>query len=142
MSFAASVDDDLYSAGQPTPAQLSELAAAGVPTVINLRAPAEPVDYDEAAEAARLGLRYEVLPVAGPEALDRDTVERFAGLLSAARGRGPVLVHCASGNRVGALVALMQGWVQQCDPAQALAVGRSAGLAALEPRVAELLVQA
>ena len=59
-----------FTCGQPTPAQLAALSRDGVQTVINLRAPDEPVEYDEAAESARLGLRYVALPIHGADDLD------------------------------------------------------------------------
>lgn len=130
--------DDHYSAGQPTPEQLAALAREGVRTVINLRAPDEAVDYDEAAEAERLGLRYVALPVRGADDLDRERVREFGRELDAARSRGPVLIHCASGNRVGAMVALDEALNRGCDLDSALDQGRRAGLQGLEPAVVEL----
>ena len=47
---------------------------------------------------------------------------------------GPVLVHCGSGNRVGALLALRQSLLG-ADDEDALAYGKSAGLTGLEPVV-------
>ena len=127
-----------YAGAQPTPAELAAVKQEGVRTVINLRAPSEPTDYDEAAEAARLGLRYVSLPIAGAADLDRERVREFGSLLDDARKEGGVLVHCASSNRVGALVALdaMLNRGQPLDTA--LAHGRAAGLASLEPAVVEL----
>lgn len=131
-------DDDHYAGGQPTPDDLARLAREGVRTVINLRAPHEPVEYDEAAEAARLGLRYVALPVAGPADLHREQVERFGRALDEARREGGVLVHCATSNRVGALVALDAVLNRGRPLAEALERGRAAGLASLEPAVVAL----
>jgi uncharacterized protein (TIGR01244 family) len=130
--------DAHYAAGQPTPAHLAELAREGVRTVINLRGPDEPVDFDEAAEAERLGLRYVALPVTGPGDLDRDRVRRFGAVLDEARREGGVLIHCATSNRVGAMVALDEALNRGCALAQALERGRSAGLTTLEPAVVAL----
>lgn len=127
-----------YAAGQPTPQHLAELAREGVRTVINLRGPDEPVEYDEAAEAARLGLRYETLPVTGPADLDRDRVREFGRMLDEARREGGVLIHCASSNRVGAMVALDETLNRGCELADALERGRAAGLKTLEPAVVAL----
>src|SRR3546814_15750556 len=69
--------EDRYAGGQPTPAHLAELVREGVHTVINLRAPEEPTEYDEAAEAARLGLHYVSLPIAGAADRDRARVREF-----------------------------------------------------------------
>ncbi|RZL90617.1 MAG: hypothetical protein EOP73_29195 [Variovorax sp.] len=52
---------------------------------------------------------------------------------------GPVLVHCASGNRVGGLLALMQARSGEMTTEQALEFGRSAGMTGTEARVRELL---
>lgn len=130
---------DLFTAGQPTREQLASLAKEGVRTVINLRAPSEPVEFDEAAETTRLGLDYVCIPVSGAQDLTPDTIDRFSRALARAREAGPVLVHCASANRVGALLALDHALCQggTCD--DALALGRDAGLTGLEPAVHELI---
>lgn len=130
--------DAHYAAGQPTPQHLADLAREGVRTVINLRGPEEPVEYDEAAEAARLGLRYVTLPVTGPADLDRDRVRQFGRALDEARREGGVLIHCASSNRVGAMVALDETLNRGCELAEALERGRAAGLKTLEPAVVAL----
>lgn len=130
--------DDHYAAGQPTRAHLAQLAREGVRTVINLRGTDEPVDYDEAAEAARLGLRYVTLPISGPADLDRERVRQFGGLLDEARREGGVLIHCASSNRVGAMVALDEAFNRGCALDDAIERGRAAGLKTLEPVVVAL----
>ena len=129
---------DLYTAGQPSPEALAALAAAGVRTVINLRSPGEAIGFDEAREVDRLGMRYVPLPVAGGEDLTPGTVERFSRELAAARALGPVLVHCGSANRAGALIALDQA-AQGVSPEEAIACGRRAGLAGLQPAVERVL---
>lgn len=139
MTTIRSFADGRYGSGQPSPAQLEQLARDGVRTVINLRAPDEPGQQDEPSQAARLGLNYVALPVAGAQDLTPATVQRFSAALAEARRRGPVLIHCATANRVGALVALEQGWHQGARPSDALELGRAAGLAGLELVVAGLL---
>lgn len=129
----------VYAAGQPTPDDLAALARDGVRTVINLRAPDEPVEFDEAAVAEALGLRYVRIPVAGPADVAPGTVERFSRELELARGEGDVLVHCASANRVGALLALDHGLTHGAPREEALALGRAGGLVSLEPVVDDLL---
>ena len=130
--------EDHYASGQPTPADLARLAREGVRTVINLRAPAEPAEYDEAAEAAQLGLQYVALPIAGAADLDRERVRKFGLLLDAARREGGVLIHCASSNRVGAMVALDEALNRGASLQAALTHGRAAGLASLQPAVVAL----
>ena len=130
---------DLYSAGQPSVEDLAEAAAKGIRTVINLRGAEEAVEFDERAEAQRLGLGYVSLPIAGAQQLVRATIETFAREVQQARREGPVLIHCGSGNRVGAAIALQRGWLEGGTTHDALVAGRSAGLAGLEPVVVGLL---
>ena len=138
MTAPARFADFHYAGGQPTAAQLAELALDGVRTVINLRGPAEIADYDEASEAARLGLRYVSLPVTGAADLDRERIRAFGRLLDDARRAGGVLIHCATSNRVGAMVALDEVFNRGTALDAALERGRRAGLAALEPAVLAL----
>ena len=126
----------LRTGGQPTAQDLARLKEQGVRTVIDLRGPGEDRGFDEAAEAARLGLDYVALPIAGKDDVTPANADALAALL-AERGDG-VLLHCASGNRAGALLAL--GAARAGMPAaEALALGRKAGLASLEPAVAAQL---
>lgn len=127
-----------YASGQPTPEHLAELGREGVRTVVNLRAPGEPTEYDEAAEADRLGLRYVALPIAGAADLDRERVREFGRVLDEARRDGGVLIHCASSNRAGALIALDECLNRDRKLEDALARGRAAGLTTLEPEVVAL----
>lgn len=132
---------DVYASGQPSPDQLAALAAEGVRTVINLRAPTEQVEFDEALEAKRLGLRYVTIEIAGAQDVGTETVARFSRELADARREGAVLVHCASANRVGAMLALDGAMTHNQPTADALAIGRAAGLTTLEPKVIEVLGQ-
>ncbi|MFC5577936.1 hypothetical protein ACFPOA_07935 [Lysobacter niabensis] len=47
----------------------------------------------------------------------------------------PVLVHCASGNRVGAIVALRAAWMEGRSTEDAIAIGKTWGLKGLEGEV-------
>lgn len=107
--------------------------------MINLRAPSEPNEFDERSETERLGMAYVSLPVAGAQDVHRDTVARFSRELEHARGQGAVLVHCASSNRVGALLALDRGLTHGASREESLGLGRAAGLDSLEPVVDGLL---
>jgi protein tyrosine phosphatase (PTP) superfamily phosphohydrolase (DUF442 family) len=131
----------VFAAGQPSPAQLASLAAEGVRTIINLRAPTEQVEFDEAREAKSLRMRYVSIPIAGPQDVSTETAARFSQELEEAQRAGDVLVHCASANRVGAMLALDQVLTQDKSVADALDVGRAGGLTTLEPRVTEILAQ-
>lgn len=120
------------STGQPDEVTLAAIADAGYVGVIDLRTPGEPRGYDEAATARRLGLRYVSLPVGGPA----DMTYSNAALLERALAKldGPVLMHCASGNRVGALLALSASAAGAGDE-EAVAIGKEAGLSHSEAAV-------
>ncbi|HEU4663815.1 MAG TPA: sulfur transferase domain-containing protein [Dokdonella sp.] len=126
----------LQVGGQPAADQLRAFAGGGG-VVIDLRGPDEARGYDEAALASRLGLRYLNLPVGGAADLTPANVQALHAALAAAGG--PVLLHCASGNRAGALLALEAARYEGLDAEAALALGRSAGMKSLEPAVRERL---
>jgi uncharacterized protein (TIGR01244 family) len=128
----------LYTAGQPSAAQLRQAAEAGVTTVIDLRQPDEDRGFDETATAERLGLRYVRIPVAGAAGLSQANARALRATL--AQSTGPVLLHCASGNRAGALLALLQAQ-DGASIEQALDLGRRAGMTSLEATTRALLEQ-
>lgn len=126
---ACRLDAKLLTGGQPSRACLEAARAAGFHTIVNLRPPGEFDGFDEAQAVRELGMDYVSIPVAGPDDLDEAAVEALDKALAAA-GDHRVLIHCASGNRVGALLAL-HGCVK-CGraAAEALSYGESAGLTA------------
>lgn len=128
---------DLVTAGQPEAGAWPTLRAHGVSTVINLRTDAEMRGRDEAAAVAAAGMHYERLPIAGAADINTAHADELWQRIEDAPGR--VLVHCASGNRVGALLAIGAARHAGMSPAEALAFGRKAGLTGLEPRVREVL---
>ncbi|KRG78466.1 hypothetical protein ABB30_03945 [Stenotrophomonas ginsengisoli] len=117
---------DLYTYGQPSAAQLQQAAAAGITTVIDLRTPGEERGYDEQAAAEALGLRYVRLPVAGGGGLSADNARALHQILG--NDSGPVLLHCATSNRAGALLALRAAQQQGWEAPSALELGQAAGL--------------
>ena len=126
--------DGVCTGGRPRPQQLRQARAAGVKTVVSLCSPSERDDYDEGTLAAALGMRYLNIPVAGPGDLTLASASLLAEALHDAPA-SPVLVHCASGNRVGALFALKAHLIDGLGIERSIAIGRSAGLATLESEV-------
>ena len=99
------VSDHLATAGQPSEAQLRDVADAGFEVVVNLGL----LDpryclADEAASIAALGLAYQHIPVDfnAPQPAD---LHRFLDAMDAAQDK-KVFVHCAANYRVSSLVAL------------------------------------
>lgn len=136
--------EGVLSGGQPTPEALAAAAAAGYRTIVNLRSQAE-MDalegWDEAATIADLGMEYVFLPMAGAEGLTADNARRLAEVLADPDNR-PMMVHCASGNRVGGLLALKAFYVDGEDAETALEIGLAGGLTKLEEAVRQHLAEA
>ena len=131
----------VLTGGQPTEVQIEQAAAAGYRTVVNLRTAGEQGSWDEAPKVEALGMRYVSIPVAGADGLDLENVRRLFDVLEDP-SHYPVMVHCGSGNRIGALFALEAFHVDGKDAETALAVGREAGLTGLEDAVRALLESA
>ena len=131
--------DGIRAGGRITAEDLPGLRAAGIRHVIDLAPDAETPGFDEAVAVREAGLGYDNLPIAGPGDLDRTAVVAFDRLLRDAEG--PTLVHCASGNRVGALAALRAAWLQGADDEAAVEEGRRWGLRGLEGQVRERLAR-
>jgi uncharacterized protein (TIGR01244 family) len=99
---------EVLSTGQPTADQLRVMANAGVKHVINLRAPTEDAGFNEQAMVESLGMTYHNIPVSvGDGGINADNAESLQELLADFDGDG-VVVHCATGNRVGALVSVAE----------------------------------
>jgi uncharacterized protein (TIGR01244 family) len=124
--------------GQPDEAALRQAADAGIQAVVNLRGEGEQVDFDESALVSELGMEYYWLPIAAPADLAPENVQAFDRILDAVGDR-PVLMHCSSGNRVGALFALHAGMYQGMEVEAAIERGRAHGLSGLENTVRTLL---
>jgi len=132
------VERGVWSAGQPAAGDWAGLAATGVRAVVNLRAAAEQPGVDEGAAVRSHGLDYHEFPVSSPADFAPARVAAFAELMARLRPRG-VLVHCGSGNRVGAMFALSHAREPGVTVDAALDYGRRAGLLSLEPQIAALL---
>jgi len=130
--------DGITVSGQPDAAAFSLIAEAGYVAVVDLRGLAEDRGLNESEVLDQLGLEYVVLPVSSPEAISYENAAKLDQIL--AGYDGPVLVHCGSGNRVGALLALSKS-LSGADDDAALAYGRSAGLTGLEPVVRSRLAE-
>ncbi|MBJ7574666.1 tyrosine-protein phosphatase [Luteimonas sp. MC1828] len=131
--------EGIHAGGRITADDLPALRAAGIRHVIDLTPDSETPGFDEAGAVRAAGMGYDNLPIAGPDDLDREAVVAFDQLLRAADG--PTLVHCASGNRVGALAALRAAWLQGADADAAVEEGRRWGLRGLEDAVRERLAR-
>ena len=97
------INTEVCTGGQPTLAQLAELKAQGITTVINLRTAGE-AGFDAAAEEAetkKLGMKYFHIPVSNQAGPKDEQADEFLRVTDNAQNR-PVFIHCGSANRVGA----------------------------------------
>jgi len=130
-------DDSVYASAQPSPEQVQQLADAGIRHIINLR-PESEQDWDEKSAAEAAGIVYHAIPVAGRADLTLENAAALDDLLASLQGQ-PVLVHCASSNRVGGLRAITALTKNGSSLEEALAEGRQWGLTGMEPTVREVL---
>lgn len=101
MATIRHITPDFAVAGALQPHDFETLAARGIRTVINFRPdneasgqlPAETADI----LAARAGLKYNHIPAAKFDVFDDSVIEKTLEVMKAANG--PVLAHCASGQR-------------------------------------------
>ena len=127
----------ITSAGQPDEAALRVFADSGYAAVIDLRTAGEDRGLDERAVVEELGMEYVSLPV-GRDGIIFENAQALDELI--AGYDKPVLLHCGSANRVGALLALRES-MKGADDEAALDAGREGGLTGLEGKVREALSQ-
>jgi uncharacterized protein (TIGR01244 family) len=128
--------EGITTAGQLSDAGLAAIAAAGYKSVIDLRGVNEDRGFDERKAVEMIGMSYVNLPVAGAAGVSYANAGALDKLL--AELPKPVFVHCSTGNRVGALLAL-RAKANGADAPSALELGVANGLAGLKPVVEEKL---
>ena len=130
--------DGITSSGQPSASAFEIVAKSGYVAVIDMRGPSENRGLDEKAVVEELGLEYIEFPLVGREAISFENAQQLDKLLIDIDG--PILLHCGSGNRVGAILALRHS-LQGADDEHAMLYGKSAGLTSLESVVKDRLEQ-
>lgn len=97
--------EGFYLAGQPSKANLEEARRIGVNTVFNLRMPSEQ-PFDEKTVVKELGMSYHNDSIDSADSLTDsvlDEIRRKLRLIYLLDENKSILLHCASGNRVGAV---------------------------------------
>ena len=122
-----------YTSGQPTKEDLDALSEAGVQNVVSVRTEGE-IDWDEKAYVESLGMTFYSVPVAGASGVTLENAALLTNLLSSIDGEATVL-HCGSGNRVGALIALNELESNGGDVDAAIEKGKDWGLTGLESQI-------
>ena len=123
--------------GQPDLRTLDEIRAAGYGVVVDLRLPDEDRGLaDEQGAVEERGMSYVSLPIDGGADVTYENASRLNEIL--AQSEGPVFVHCGSGNRAGALLAL-RAKLNGADNETAVEAGKQTGLTRLEDVVRQRL---
>lgn len=121
-------DGRFYIAAQPDIPGIRAFADLGGLMVVNLRRATEneAVPFDESDVVTAAGLRYLSIPVS-PDSFSREDVRAFDQAVRAVEG--PVLVHCASGNRAAAMIAARDAMIEGIPLGESLRKGYALGLA-------------
>jgi len=117
---------DIYLAGQPTPGDLPLLKQQGIKTIISLRH-SEEVPWNEAAAVEQQGMKFVHVPFQKPEELQPKVFDKVLKVLRDKK-RGPILLHCGSANRVGAIWYAHRVLDGKLSPDAALKEARIVGL--------------
>ncbi len=126
-------DENTIVCGALDDEKVAALAAAGVELVLNLQ-PDDELSFDERAAVERAGMHYEQLPISGTQDLKQLKILAFDNILRQYHGKKTAM-HCGSGNRVGAAMALRAGWLRGRKMDTAMERGRSHGLTKLAEEV-------
>ena len=122
---AVETEPGLLISGQPTAAQIKAAGKAGYRTVFDLRSRLEDRGFDEEKVAGKAKMAYTNVEVT-PDALTQSKVLYFLMMLREAER--PVLLHCSTGNRAGALYYSWLVLEKNVPEAEALEQARIAGL--------------
>ena len=120
------LDNSFATGGQPSEQAFAKVAASGFRSVLSLRAPGEGIDLTrERSLVEKTGLRYFNIPVvsSAPQAAQADAFIRVVR----DKSNHPMLINCATANRVGAFMmifrVLEQGWSEEKALDEALKIG-------------------
>ena len=116
----------VFLASQPAASDFEQAKMGGVKTVVNMRHASEQADFDEASFVNNLGLAYENPAWNGGDELTDSMIDRNLDILRNAER--PMLVHCSSSNRVGAIWYAYRALDGGLNDADALAEAKVVGL--------------
>ncbi len=116
----------VFLASRPAASDLEQAKKGGVKTVVNMMHADEQAGFDEGAFVRGLGLAYENPAWNGDAELTDAMIERNLDLLRNAER--PMLVHCSSANRVGAIWYAYRALDGGLSDADALAEAKVVGL--------------
>lgn len=119
------VSEEIATSGQPSDEDLKRLREAGFKAVLNLRPPEEG-SLAEKPKVEALGMTYVNIPIT-PETITDEKVQRFSEVVADPSNK-PLLIHCASANRVGGLWFIHRALGQGVAAEQGLKEAKEIGL--------------
>jgi len=119
-----------FLAGQPTAEDIPLLKEKDIQLIINLRTEDEDLGFEEKKVIEEAGIKYTNIPFTSGTLTD-EKIEKIRGLLRDTNNQ-PMMMHCGSANRVGAVWliyrVLDEGWKYE----DALEDAKSVGLKSAE----------
>jgi len=120
------LDGSFATGAQPAQTAFAKMAANGFHSFMSLRTPAEGIDLErERLLVEKNGLRYFNIPVVS-SAPRKEQADEFIQIVNE-KANHPMLIACASANRVGAFMMIYrvvgQGWSEQKALAEANRIG-------------------
>ena len=124
----AQLETTVACGGATTPEAVPELKKMGFKSIINLRLPTEAgANVDAEAEAAKTaGIKFFNIPFSG-QSPDPKVADRFLDAITTP-GNEPAYIHCAAGNRAGAMWMIKRLAVDHWDTERAYTEAAALGL--------------
>ena len=124
----AKLETTVACGGATTPEAVPEIKKLGYASIINLRLPSEPganVEGEEAAAKAA-GIKFFSIPFSG-QSPDPKVADQFLATVTA-KNNEPAYIHCAAGNRAGAMWMIKRLVVDHWDTDKAFTEATALGL--------------
>ena len=124
----ARLETTVACGGATKPEGVPEIKKLGFASIINLRLPSEPGANveGEAAAAKTAGINFYNIPFSG-QAPDPKVADQFLDVITSA-GNEPAYIHCAAGNRAGAMWMIKRLAVDHWDTDRAFQEATALGL--------------
>jgi protein tyrosine phosphatase (PTP) superfamily phosphohydrolase (DUF442 family) len=124
----AKLETTVACGGATTPEAVPELKKMGFASIINLRLPTEAgANVDgEAAAAKAAGIKFFSIPFSG-QSPDPAVADNFLATITTP-GNEPAYIHCAAGNRAGAMWMIKRLAVDHWDTERAYTEAAALGL--------------
>jgi protein tyrosine phosphatase (PTP) superfamily phosphohydrolase (DUF442 family) len=124
----AKLETTVACGGATTPEAVPEIKKMGYKSIINLRLPSEPgADVEgEAAAAKTAGINFFSIPFSG-QSPDPAVADKFLATITTP-GNEPAYIHCAAGNRAGAMWMIKRLAVDHWDTERAYTEAAALGL--------------